>query len=606
MSWQYTSYVIPLAIAAALTAAVAIYAWWRRPTTGATSLALLAAAVTVWLVGYALQISGADWTTKVLWARTRYIGIVAVPVTWLTFALEYTGRTRWLNWRTWSLLCIEPVVTLALVWTNAWHNLIWIWQGTELDRRGPFPALHAPHGIAFWGHAVYAYSLMLAGLILLVQGLIRSQSLYRRQAGTVLVGVLVPLVGNLISTFVDPFPHLDMTPFAFTVGGLILAWALFHFRLLDIVPVARDTLIEGMGDGVIVLDARNRVVDLNPAAQRILGRSPVEAIGQLGGAIFAGQLNLEESPPDRGAMGGEVVLEVGEEVRSFDPRITPLYDRRGHLTGRLIVLRDITGRKRAEEALQAAKEAAEEANRAKSEFVSVVSHELGTPITSIRGYADVLIAGDVGAINELQAEFLSIIRTNADQMAVLISDLADISRIEAGRLALVLGAHDIADVVAEVVRSARRQVEEKGQQLVVQVPDDLPPVWGDHVRLVQVLSNLVNNAHKFTPSGGRITIRAECAENRWDPEGPPKVVLVDVSDSGIGVPPEDQERIFEKFVRSDDREARASAGTGLGLSIARSLVEMQGGRIWLESTLRQGSTFYFTVPVAERAGIQEG
>ncbi|MFQ5617175.1 MAG: ATP-binding protein, partial [Anaerolineales bacterium] len=245
--------------------------------------------------------------------------------------------------------------------------------------------------------------------------------------------------------------------------------------------------------------------------------------------------------------------------------------------------------------------AVEAANIAKSDFVSFVSHELKTPMTSIRGYTDLLAAGAVGVVNDAQSGFLSTIRSNVDRMATLVTDLADISRIEAGRLRLDFGAVSIKGIIDEVVRSARGQIDEKKQTLALNVPDDLPMVWGDRIRLVQVLTNLISNAHKYTPNEGAITIRAENIENQEDiPTGAiPEVIRITVKDSGIGIEPEDQKRIFSKFFRSDDPKARESPGTGLGLNITKNLVELQGGCVWFESEFRKGTAFHFTIPVAE-------
>jgi signal transduction histidine kinase/DNA-binding response OmpR family regulator len=243
--------------------------------------------------------------------------------------------------------------------------------------------------------------------------------------------------------------------------------------------------------------------------------------------------------------------------------------------------------------------AVQAANIAKSDFVSLVAHELKTPMTSIKGHADVLLKSLVGPVNKTQAELLNIIRSNVDRMAALVVDLTDISRIEAGRLRLERDAVSITEVVEEVARSARSQIDEKEQTLLLQTTDNLPSVWGDRARLIQVLTNLVNNAYKYTPSGGQIVIRAERTANQWDPEGAPEVVHVAVQDNGIGISSEEQEKVFLKFFRSQDQQARQVPGTGLGLNIAKYLVEMQGGSIWFESELRKGTTFHFTVPVAE-------
>ena len=239
------------------------------------------------------------------------------------------------------------------------------------------------------------------------------------------------------------------------------------------------------------------------------------------------------------------------------------------------------------------------ANLAKSEFVSFVAHELKNPMTSIKGYTELLSAGSVGQVNEMQANFLSTIRSNVERMSALVSDLNDNAKIEAGRLRLDYKPVAIPEVVDEAVRSTKRQVDDKKQFIELNLNSQLPPVWADHIRVGQVLTNLVSNAHKYTPEGGRILVGAESTKNQWDPEGAKQVVHLWVKDNGIGISMEDQVKIFQKFFRSDDSKAREAPGTGLGLNITKSLVEMQGGRIWFESEFRHGTTFHFTIPVAE-------
>jgi len=244
-------------------------------------------------------------------------------------------------------------------------------------------------------------------------------------------------------------------------------------------------------------------------------------------------------------------------------------------------------------------EEVQQANEAKSEFVSFVAHELKNPMTSIKGYTELLAAGAVGEINEMQNNFLHTIRSNVERMSTLVSDLNDNSKIEAGRLRLDYKAVDLSDVVDEVVRSTTRQLEEKKQTIELQVPESLPQVWADQTRVSQVLTNLVSNSHKYTPEEGKIIVGAKVSANQWDPEGATQVVHIWVKDNGIGITAEDQQKIFSKFFRSDDQKAREAPGTGLGLNITKSLVEMQGGKIWFESEFRKGTTFHFTVPVAE-------
>ena len=199
----------------------------------------------------------------------------------------------------------------------------------------------------------------------------------------------------------------------------------------------------------------------------------------------------------------------------------------------------------------------------------------------------------------MQANFLNTIRSNVERMSALVSDLNDNAKIEANRLRLDFKPVEISDVVDEVMRSTKRQVEDKRQSIELTLTPFLPPVWADRLRVGQVLTNLISNAHKYTPEGGKILLGAEATNNQWDPEGAKRVVHLWVKDNGIGISIEDQGKIFQRFFRSDDSKAREVPGTGLGLNITKSLVEMQGGRIWFESEFRGGTTFHFTIPVAE-------
>ncbi|MCI0396132.1 MAG: HAMP domain-containing histidine kinase [Chloroflexi bacterium] len=264
-----------------------------------------------------------------------------------------------------------------------------------------------------------------------------------------------------------------------------------------------------------------------------------------------------------------------------------------------LLAQELAERRRVEAALVEAKEAAEAANRAKSDFVSLVSHELKAPMTAIKGYADLLLVTAAGQVGEGQLGFLGNIKTSVEQMVRLVSDLADISRIEAGRLKLDFSRVPVDLLLDEVVSSTQSGFTAKDQTLVLELPEDLPPIYGDHLRLLQVLTNLVNNAHKYTPAGGQIIVRASCLDGEnGHGVGDQKLIQITVQDNGIGIHPDEQERVFSKFFRSEDEEARSRPGTGLGLNITRYLVEMHQGKIWFESHYRQGTAFHFTVPAA--------
>lgn len=355
----------------------------------------------------------------------------------------------------------------------------------------------------------------------------------------------------------------------------------------------RDAVVESMEDGVVVLNGEDRIVDVNPAAEAIVGLPASDLIGGAAAEVLSELPTVIELLKRADVGRGEIVLKDDGERQVFDVRVSLLGDRGQAPGGRFVVFHDVTGRKRAEEALQKAREVAEAANQAKSQFLSVASHEMRTPITCIKGYTDLLAKFLGESADEVQLEFLNTIRLNADRLAGLVADLSDMARIESGRLHLTRGKVEIQDVISEAISKFRAQLDEKRQVLTVDVPPGLPAVQGDRDSLVRVTANLLSNAHKFTPAGGRITISAE----RQPGEGEAAAVHVAVRDDGIGIRPEELDRVFETFYRSDDRPASEMPGSGLGLSIAASLIEMQGGRIWLESVFREGTTVHFTVPL---------
>lgn len=237
-------------------------------------------------------------------------------------------------------------------------------------------------------------------------------------------------------------------------------------------------------------------------------------------------------------------------------------------------------------------EAVQQANQEKNRFISVISHELRIPMTSIRGYTDLLRQQAVGPVNEKQRSFLETIRNNVDRMAALISDLSDISRIESGRLKLEPRRITLPQLVEETVMTLRPKLDEKGHQLYYEISPNLPEIVADPNRVSQVLTNLLTNAIKYTPAGGSIWLRAE---QQGD------LIHVEVQDSGIGIAPEDQQRLFEQFFRSEDRAVREEQGWGLGLNVTKQLVELMGGKIGFSSQLGKGSTFWFTLPLEGKA-----
>ena len=241
--------------------------------------------------------------------------------------------------------------------------------------------------------------------------------------------------------------------------------------------------------------------------------------------------------------------------------------------------------RRLRQELEALNRQVQEANRLKTEFVTVVTHELRAPLTSIAGYVELLLEGHEG--EEGQQECLRIIKRNADRQLDLINDLLDIARLEAGKMELQRRPFDLGGVIQEVAGELRPQIEAKGQRLTLDLTAALPAVVGDPERVTQILTNLVSNAHKYTPQGGSMTITTRAAHAR---------VRVTVQDTGIGLTPKERRQLFTKFFRAQHPMVREVGGTGLGLAITRALVELHGGKLTVTSAPGRGSTFSFTLP----------
>ncbi|NJN55644.1 MAG: PAS domain-containing protein [Anaerolineae bacterium] len=258
--------------------AIAIFAWRRRSLgTWAISFAILCLAIAEWSFAYSLEIMAATQQSK-LFGQNRISRHCYCAGGLVVFSLQYTNRAGWLTRRWLLVLCISPILTLLFVFTNELHGLIWTEVG--MDYSNVIPVLATTHGLWFWIHSAYSYTLIIAGAVMLVLAFSRYPRAYRWQNATLVGGALLPLIANAIFlSGVLPIPHLDYTTFAFALSALLMANAIFRYRLFELVPVARRTAVDNMRDGLLVLDLQNRVVDINPAALKLFQRSASEMIG---------------------------------------------------------------------------------------------------------------------------------------------------------------------------------------------------------------------------------------------------------------------------------------------------------------------------------------
>jgi PAS domain S-box-containing protein len=580
---------LPLFVTIIISVACALYTWRRRALPEALTFVLLMLALAEWSLGYVMELGSSQLSAKIFWGKVQYLGIIFTPVAWFVFALYFTNRESWLSRRNLALLAIIPAITLSLIWTTELHGLMW--SRIRLNTVSSLPVLDLRYGAWFWVHLTFSYIMLLLGSISLFDTLRRSPGLYRWQTMPLLFAVVAPWLGNGIYILrLAPIPNLDLTPFAFTLSGVIFGWDLLHFRLFDLIPVARRVVVDGMSDGVIVLDASNRILDLNPAAQRLLGQDATEAIGKTGTQTLYNWPKLLKHYRDLAEGQTEIALsDEGGRQRVFDMRVSPLHGQQGRLTGRIIVLRDITERKQVEQALIKARDQALEGSRLKTELLAKVSHELRTPLNAIQGYAELLEIGAYGPLADEQQQPVGRIIESSVYLAELVNQLLDQAKLDAGQLKLNLGTVVPEELIENMKSKLGVLAETKGLRLMSEIAPNVPDtLFGDGPRLEQILVNLVSNAIKFTDQG-EIRVQILCpSTSYW---------CLQVSDTGAGIPAEARAYVFEPFRQVDGSATRKHGGTGLGLSIVQQLTTLMGGRIILESEVDRGSIFTIILPL---------
>lgn len=589
MTLQYTPYALIAYASAAIAALMAGLIWSRRPGRGVISFVILMLALTEWAIVSGLEIAVTDLESKRIFSTFAYIGITIVPAAWFTFVLEYTGRERWLTRRTSLLLGIEPLLVLLTVATNPFHHLFW--SDITLGMDGTIVYASYDYGSLFWIHAIYSYLILVVSAVFLINAFVRSPSLYRGQITFLLISQFAPWVGNfLYLSNMSPFPsYIDLTPLAFTVTGLSAGWSLYRFRLLDLVPVARDTVFESMSDAVVVLDSKNRMVDINQAGLKLLGRPAQDVMGKSIAEVIPNQQAVVEKYRNVTDIEDEIELKVGDKTYTFMMRLSPLKNRQGEVSGRTVVLHDISTMKEANRALVEAREQADTATQLKTQFLATMSHELRTPLNAIIGYTELQLTGMVGELSDIQYEYSERVLLNSKHLLSLINDILDISKIEAGRLDLAKQPIELQQWIDSIVTQNRILAEEKKLAFTVDLAAALPPVvYGDATRLRQVVVNLLSNAIKFTKEGSVLLSIQQNSSSTWQ---------ITVSDTGIGIPAHKQETIFDEFVQVDSSSTREYGGTGLGLAIVRKLVLLMGGTIRVSSTPGAGSTFTVILPL---------
>jgi len=586
MARQNLPYILLMAVTTIVAVGIAIYTWRRRRVTGGAVFALTMLVVAFWAFTNGGELASLTLTSKIWWSKFSYFSTATIAPVWFIFALTYGRHAAWLTRGRMAALWVGPLLVLALVFTNEWH--MWFWSSFTPTSDVPGSIYIYGHGWAFWITVVYSYPMLIAATVLLVRAALFSGQLYRQQVAALLAAAAIPWISNIIYIAnLSPVPGLELTPLAFTLSGLLVTWAIFRYHIFELLPVARDVLVESMDEGVVVLDANNHLVDINPAACRLLERTSARVVGQTIEQVFYRWPDLLVHCQTMERVHAEFKVGRG---RWIDLMVTPLKNQGSHgqLSGRLLVLREITERKENESRLQAYTQELEARNAELDAFAHTVAHDLKNPLSIVTGYGSMMLDHRDKIIPEQYDYMLSTVVKTSHRMTNIIDELLLLSSVRKTE-AIKTASVDMAACVAAAQERLQDMIRETEAHVIT--PKEWPVVRSYKPWLEEVWVNYISNAIKYGGKPLQITLGYD--QLPADSQNGARVSFW-VKDNGAGLSPDQQDSLFVEFSRLDEMHAE---GHGLGLSIVRRIIEKLSGEVGVESTIGQGSKFYFVLPI---------
>lgn len=572
MTWQITPIASIFFVSTALVLGVIFIALRHINVRGARYFVILVISVALWSLFMGLEYAVIEPFWKIIFGKFEYLGIATIGITWLMFALDYNRKEKWLTRRNIALWFLIPALAIILAFTNELHGLLW--PQVTPSSSAPGASLIYAHGPAFWVIFVYDYITLTIGTFVIIDNALRARDIYRWQMVGLIVSALIPWVGNIIYVLgLSPVTGLDLTPLGFSLSGVIISFSIFYLGLFDLVPVARDQLVESLMDGVLVLDNNNRVADINPRARELLGIGNQPVIGQTVAAFLQPWPNLITQFRDVESAQTELHINNGI-VTDIELRISPLSDEQGNLIGRLFIAQDISRRKDLE--------------KLRDDLIRAMVHDLRNPLGSITLSMDLLKSELTPILTEEQQITFQTGEQSVQQIMKLVNSILDINRLESGEMPLRREQISVQKMVVDAFKTQALIAKNKEIALKKNIPLGLPAVLIDPELMGRVFQNLIDNAVKFTPDHGIVEIGAHN-----DPSG--REIIVSVKDNGPGIQDDVRHRLFEKFSTGNTK----GRGSGLGLAFCRLVVEAHGGRIWVQDKIdgKGGTTICMSIPV---------
>ena len=584
--YEINSLIELLTAIAAVTTVVIL--WKYRSSPGVRSLIYLELSVTVWALSYAFEFGTSVLDEKILWSKISYFGIAYLPVLYFLFTSGFSQKQKWIKRKYIIFLSVLPTAIIPLVFTNQYHHLIW--TNVTLDEQADIA--HYFHGPGFWVFYTYTEILIIAGLYNLLSSVAKYSSYYRSQIYTLVIGSIIPVAGNLVYvTGINPFPGFDWTPVSFVVTGFIIAFGVIRYRIFDLIPIARNKLLDRMNDSMLVINTDGIVEDYNRAALELASTKDKSILRKPFEEVFIDFKDIvKDFDPDEER---KVELQMKGEKQNYDILITPLRNITNKLTGHLVIFHDITQLKETEKSiLETNKQLLDEIENKErliadlDAFAHTVAHDIKNPLSAIVSSISLLPGSIQRNDSEMVHELVDMLKISANKSIHITNELLTLSSVRQQNVRT--GPLDISEIFTEA--KVRMYNILPGDKVHIQKAGTWPKAIGYAAWIEEVWYNYLSNAVKYGGNPPHITVGADDMKNGY--------IRFWIKDNGNGIPPEDQSVLFNQFTKLNPETGQ---GHGLGLSIVRRIIEKLGGEVGVESTGVKGvgSLFYFTLPASE-------
>lgn len=543
------------------------------------SFALVIALAGWWAVSY----SGELWSTGLLsmlfWLKLEYIGITLLGPALLLFIRVFTSKQKILFKAYHTCILIIPIFTVILVCTNDSHHFYY--ESLSVDDRGHFPLLIIKPALWYYVFTIYFYVTIVWSIYSLITAFKRVDQIYKKQKNIILYAVIIPWIFNILYKFgIRPNQNIDLTPFAFIATSGIISFGLLRYKLLDIISASREKIFESMQDGVLVLDAYDKVIDKNKQMEILVPAIKNKKTGSNLPSLFPFAKNLHEGVMERRKNTVEIEIDGPDGHKYFEVDINILFDRRADYGGCILIFNNITQRKKDALSLMAL-------NELKDRLFSIIAHDLRSPLINIMEMVKLI---DEQAITEKEFKLhLPELSKNLTYTSGLLDNLLHWSKSQLKGEMINPVKLDIRKIIQPEIKYYQQKATEKGIYLHSSVEDETL-VYIDEEMIQLVIRNLIGNAVKYCTSEDHIIVSSTLNAS--------SEITICVADTGSGMKAETVKKLFmlETFTT---RGTNNEQGTGLGLQLCKDFIEKNKGEIWVTTEEGIGSKFFFTIPSAQ-------